>query len=386
MFGIYRYGLAFCVAISHLWGGMIPGPAAYAVWGFYCLSGYLMTRVLNEKYGFTPRGLARFAVNRTLRIYPAYYAVCIGMCLIFLALPGTASRFLSQLHIPRTWQGWRYTLLLVTAPDDNELLHGSRALRVELWFYVAIALGLGRGRWTARFWFSASALYTIWLLAVRTPFPQRYVYIPACSLAFSFGSLIYHERARMPIITRPQAALAAACLWWLHVWLAQHLPYGPLVFGLYSSLLVSGVAMVCLMRLEPRELPSWFVRMDRWAGNLSYPVYLCHWGVGIMVSWLLRGADRSNPLVFCIGFPVVNLFSWWIYRLVERPLQAWKLPAPGPQRAAGGGSASGPWKATRAGSVSMQAGHEHGGFGAHLPGNPERPAHNGQSQNGSARV
>ena len=34
MFGIYRYGLAFCVAISHLWGGMIAGPAAYAVWGF----------------------------------------------------------------------------------------------------------------------------------------------------------------------------------------------------------------------------------------------------------------------------------------------------------------------------------------------------------------
>jgi hypothetical protein len=30
------------------------GPAAYAFWGFYCLSGYLMTLILNEKYGLSP--------------------------------------------------------------------------------------------------------------------------------------------------------------------------------------------------------------------------------------------------------------------------------------------------------------------------------------------
>ena len=66
MFGIYRYGLALCVAISHLWAGTIGGPAAYAVWGFYCLSGYLMTLILNEKYGFSPRGVGRFAANRAL--------------------------------------------------------------------------------------------------------------------------------------------------------------------------------------------------------------------------------------------------------------------------------------------------------------------------------
>ncbi len=88
MFGIYRYCLAFCVAISHLWGGMIGGPAAYAVWGFYCLSGYLMTLILNEKYGFSPRGLAKFAVNRALRIYPAYYVVCVGMFLLFYFIRG----------------------------------------------------------------------------------------------------------------------------------------------------------------------------------------------------------------------------------------------------------------------------------------------------------
>ena len=267
MFGIYRYGLAFCVAISHLWGGMIGGPAAYAVWGFYCLSGYLMTLILNEKYGFSPRGLAKFAVNRALRIYPAYYVVCAGMFLLFYFIPETSAKFLPNLRMPRTGQGWCYSLLLMTTPDGHELLHGSSALRVELWFYVAIALGLGRSRRIAAAWFITSVAYTLWLLAHRTPFPERYVFIPACSLAFSLGSLIYHVRDRLPVIKTPWAALSAASLWWLHVWLTQNIPGGPWIVGLYSSLLFSAFAMVTLMRLEPKALPGWMGRDRSFRGQ-----------------------------------------------------------------------------------------------------------------------
>ncbi len=324
VFGIYRYGLAFCVAISHLWAGMIGGPAAYSVWGFYCLSGYLMTLILNEKYGFTPRGLGKFAVNRALRIYPAYYAACAMMFVLFFSMPGTSARFLPELHMPRSSTGWWYSLLLLTPHDGNELLHGSLALRVELWFYVAIALGLGRGPRIAWAWFLASVAYTLWLLAVRTPFPQRYVYVPACSLAFSWGCLIYHLRDRIPVIKTPWAVLSAACLWWLHVWVAQHLPWGPLVFGLYTSLLFSGFAVVTLMRLDPAEFPAWIVRLDRLAGNLSYPIYLCHWAVGIVVIRLFPGLTRMDPLVFMIGFPAVNLLAYLIYQHVDRPVQSWK--------------------------------------------------------------
>ena len=72
--GSWRFFLAFLVVISHLWKDMIGGPAAYAVWGFYVLSGYLMTLVLNEKYGPSINGLKRYAYNRFLRIYPLYWA------------------------------------------------------------------------------------------------------------------------------------------------------------------------------------------------------------------------------------------------------------------------------------------------------------------------
>ena len=207
------------------------------------------------------------------------------------------------------------------------------ALRVELWFYVAIALGLGRSRRIAWAWFLTSVAYTLWLLAIRTPFPERYAYVPACSLAFSWGCLIYHIRDRIPVIKTPWAVLSATCLWWLHVWVAQHFPWGPLVFGLYTSLLFSGFAMVTLMRLDPRNCPSWIGRLDRLAGNLSYPIYLCHWAVGITVVWLFPARSRMDPSVFLIGFPVINVLAYLIYRHVERPLQSWKIPSTGPRQA-----------------------------------------------------
>ena len=58
-----------------------------------------------------------------------------GMLLLFTFVPETSAKFLPSLRMPRTAEGWRYSLLLMTAPDGNELLHGSMALRVELWFY-----------------------------------------------------------------------------------------------------------------------------------------------------------------------------------------------------------------------------------------------------------
>ncbi|MGZ3300775.1 MAG: hypothetical protein ACXWO3_07760, partial [Isosphaeraceae bacterium] len=104
--------------------------------------------------------------------YPAYYVVCMGMFLLFIIVPETAAKFLPNLRMPTTAEGWRYSLLLMTAPDGNELLHGSMALRVELWFYVAIALGLGRNRWTARVWFAASVVYTLGLRPAALPSPS----------------------------------------------------------------------------------------------------------------------------------------------------------------------------------------------------------------------
>jgi peptidoglycan/LPS O-acetylase OafA/YrhL len=85
--GVWRFFLAFLVAISHLWDGMIHGPAAYAVWGFFLISGYLMTVGLLTRYGEGWAGLLDYAINRFLRIYPTYYIACLFGALALFLMP-----------------------------------------------------------------------------------------------------------------------------------------------------------------------------------------------------------------------------------------------------------------------------------------------------------
>ena len=320
MFGTYRYCLAFCVAISHLWAGMIGGPAAYGVWGFYCLSGFLMTLVLNEKYGFSPSKLFSFAKNRCLRIYPAYYAVCLMMLVLFLLIPESAIRFLPALQMPQTKTGWVYSLTLLTPAFKGELVHGSSALRVELWMYIVMALGLSRNFTTAAIWFTACAVNTWWLLHTGVGFIERYVYIVPCALAFSTGTLLYHVKKFLPTLVNPWWALGAAGLWWTHVFVSQHFVGGPWMYGLYTSLIVSCIAIVTLMNLKPSNVPRWLSKTDKVLGDLSYPIYLCHWGVGIVVTHFIPSLTRNDFEVFLIGFPLVNAVGFLIYRFVESPL------------------------------------------------------------------
>jgi peptidoglycan/LPS O-acetylase OafA/YrhL len=99
MIEISRFILAAIVVQTHLvptgtdWTGQI------AVFGFYTLSGYLMTRVLNNRYGFTWRGTAAFLINRFLRLWPAY---CVIMGLALLALQFLPlSNFFFVIRTPR---------------------------------------------------------------------------------------------------------------------------------------------------------------------------------------------------------------------------------------------------------------------------------------------
>lgn len=326
MFGIYRYALAFCVAISHMWGNMIGGPAAYAVWGFYCLSGYLMTLVLNEKYGFSRNGVRDFFINRSLRIYPGYYAVCVVMLLIFIFIPETASRFLPQLHMPTTISSWLFSLTLLTPlTGGGELLHGCSALHVELCMYIAMALGLSRSIRTTGAWFFVSVLYTAYLLKSGVAFAERYAFVLPCTMAFSTGAFLYHLSKHIPPIKSPWAAVSAAAIWWLHVWVTQHVRGGPWNVGLYTSLIVSCFAILTLKDLKKKELPRWAAKLDTLCGNLSYPVYLCHWSIAVLVVYALPHLQRGRFLVFAIGFPIVNIVAYVIYRYIEKPCAEFKI-------------------------------------------------------------
>jgi peptidoglycan/LPS O-acetylase OafA/YrhL len=72
LFGIFRFTLALNVMIFHVMAIKVIGP--YAVYSFFILSGFLMTTIMKNTYGYTVSGFKSYAYNRLLRIFP----ICCG--------------------------------------------------------------------------------------------------------------------------------------------------------------------------------------------------------------------------------------------------------------------------------------------------------------------
>jgi peptidoglycan/LPS O-acetylase OafA/YrhL len=216
MIEISRYILATIVAQAHLWPFVAAGTGSIAVFAFYTLSGYLMTRVLNERYGFSPRGTVAFLLNRVLRLWPAYLAI-LGLTLIALSfLP--LSSFFSLIRMPTTLADIVTNLAILgqVTFDFRQWLPLAKpvvtswSLSIELFSYVLLALYFART--PVRLWAFATLgavamAISTWYCAVG---PEPAAYGPYCSqnrygvlqagfIPFAMGGLFYFHRDALSV-------------------------------------------------------------------------------------------------------------------------------------------------------------------------------------------
>jgi peptidoglycan/LPS O-acetylase OafA/YrhL len=219
MLGILRYLLAVMVVLSHLWYDLMWWQGAYAVFCFYLISGYLMCLVINQTYT-GPGGIARYALNRILRIYPIYllvFALSIMVTIGFetaLEQPlGNGLTFARVMPLPASFGDWVANLTLLYLPSGNTFnVSPAWSLRVELFFYAAM-LVLTRRLWLVVAWLGASILYAVWMEHQGTTFIDRYTSIFGASIAFSIGASVYYLRQfkRIPDWHIPIASTAMSC-------------------------------------------------------------------------------------------------------------------------------------------------------------------------------
>ncbi len=120
------------------------------MFAFYALSGYLMTRILHERYGFTPRGITAFLINRVLRLWPAYLVVIAGTALALRFLP--LQNFFFSLVPPRSLLGQvtNLTILGQVGFDFTYLIPLPRlaptswSLSIELFCYCLLGFYFGK--------------------------------------------------------------------------------------------------------------------------------------------------------------------------------------------------------------------------------------------------
>lgn len=338
MFGSYRTVLALAVVASHI--ARVPLIGTYAIHGFFILSGYLMTLIMHETYGYSPKGLGSFAINRFLRLIPIYW-ITLAICVTAIAFFGesNALAYRSVMFIPRDAGAWLQNLFLVF-PDDfpwsvrPRLVPATWALTVELFYYALIAFGISRNRTITWVWFAGGLAFFVATFLLGYEFKYRHGHVLSGSLPFATGALIYHylpvlrsrlekwlpKKFTLEILLGAfllNAAVSAVSKLWSPDEQFRDL-------GLLANLVINA-GMVILMTERPL-LTGISRKVDSIIGDFSYPLYLTHWIVGFSVSMVLYGhaIRKFNPaswVISAVTVVVCAVLCALLIRFIDVPVQ-----------------------------------------------------------------
>jgi peptidoglycan/LPS O-acetylase OafA/YrhL len=323
--GAWRLFLALLVALSHLWASMLHGPAAYAVWGFFVLSGFLMAFVLQQKYGYSFAGLRAYAGNRFLRIFPGFWVACLAGAAVlwWLQQRGVDARQLNPgFGTPRDAAEWGFVLTLLPAfPRWNAPVPVANALSIEVGYYLLMPF-MARSRSTAWFGLVFGAMVVADFGLATETFDRRYAWFLPAAPAFALGALVCHYRHALSRLAAPRLSVLA---WLAHCGVVAVHSHWPWTYGLYASALLSAWVVISLSPLQPG-------RVDTVLGELSYPFYLLHSTAGaLLLAWFGYG----RPGLFAMLALLLTLAaSWAMVVLLDRPLTRRKRPPVLPQRTA----------------------------------------------------
>ncbi len=174
-----------------------------AVFGFFCLSGYLMTKIVNETYSDGVGGYLRFLGNRALRIYPAYYVAVVFAAGVLMLWPNAAQTAAGWYMLP---QGWLQTISIIgLQPRSPILMVPAWSLHVEIIYYILIGAVLGRSRLLTVLWFAfALAMPIVALLLRGVSFDWLYL------LALWFVGCLRHRGNGLSVSRKAAGLLAKA--------------------------------------------------------------------------------------------------------------------------------------------------------------------------------
>ncbi|MDP6435820.1 MAG: acyltransferase [Gammaproteobacteria bacterium] len=328
MFGSYRTILALLVLCMHLFE--LPMLGSYAVFAFYILSGYLMTLIMHGTYGYTWVGLKKYAINRFLRLYPMYFAVLFFAIALVWALPDIwVIRYFKVLYIPEDLEGWFANLTFIfpmfnPAYYEPRLVPTTWALTVEMFNYFLVAIGFSRTAKASFIWLGLSLVYVGWTFANGLNYEWRYHTIFAGCLPFAVGSLIYHYRdSRLGDYLGDKYLVILPIAFFANAYVAHRVDA---LFAVcwYINVVLNAAFIFKLLGMG-RSSP--YRKLDTAIGKYSYPIYLLHWPVGLIVCYTLwdrpaTGAyfsiTSSHSLISgAVSLLVVFALSFVLIKLID---------------------------------------------------------------------
>ena len=354
--GLYRFILASMVVYAHLLPNVADvGKAAVA--GFFMLSGFLVTRIVNGRYSDGLRGFGIFVLNRALRIYPTFW-VCLAFAFAAIALFPTVAANTNPRMVLTSDIGEIAKQILIfgqLGPEGRApvgWISVGWSLSVELVYYLLIATFLGRSKIATALWLVfgiGTMTYAIGNLGLDEAY-FSYLYI---TLVFAIGAALHHfgewfDKVFSLIATKgsPKTAIAAIALLLAYVFwqepigiyiyletrsmdeIARVLPLDS-IWIFYGTLPFAAFAMWATLAVRVDDSSvltgSKLARVSDYLGELSYPVFLLHFAMLIMVTGLLGGTGGQGPERVLwhslVAIPLVYILAMLVVRFVEQPVQ-----------------------------------------------------------------
>lgn len=318
MFGMYRFMLASFVVVFHIAPVYAPGAGSIAVFSFYVLSGYLITRVVSERYDEGVGGVVRFFLNRILRLYPAYLSILALSVLAITLYPDFARSLNPAMRMPADFGSWVQNLTMFGMLRSTvRLVPPAWSVNIELIYYMIIALALGRSRAVVVVWaLSAGLMFLYFTFSGHGP---NYTYFSffGPSVCFAFGALVYYFGGMF----QPERKDAICAVVFIAlVAFAKNVPE-PNVPGsilLAVAVLVATYATWALSSV--RSDNGTIRRLDSYLGDMAYPVFLSHWIVAALVVGALGYRPGPTLLLLLVAAGTLAVSSAVVFG-IERPIE-----------------------------------------------------------------
>lgn len=350
--GFIRTFLAIAVVIGHSTPvfGYFGVPPEVAVRIFFIVSGFYMSLILSEKY-LGSSGVRAFYVGRFLRIYPIYYAALVLMVLAYFGTRFSSSEVIKGWDFVESrgvslsegilWVLPNLTLFGSDIPFlfHHDIDHGvffsfglpdtafpeairispsilngpAWTLGIELWFYLLVPF-IARARNVTLVVLTITSLSILIFLEIQQPW-SSYFFFPSNLCFFLIGMIAQRVcrsggyrrfHARLP----PNFVIAIGVVTVSLLMLRQFIPLyrnqGWIAYVLFAA---------CLPVLFTVTKSS---KIDRWIGGLSYPIYILHAPV-LLILGAYAGATTGG-----LALPVTLGISILVVQFVDRPLEEWR--------------------------------------------------------------
>lgn len=342
--GLFRLILALAVVLGHGAGypELVFVNGDTAVFCFFIISGFYMALLLDTVYAGRP---IAFYLNRALRLYPAYFFVLFVSILYREYMTGEISVFFRSGIEPKIhavisnvfFLGMDYLRFNAPIefgyPKNWRLVPQAWSLDVEVMFYAVAPLFLMiKNKNTL---IKPAVLFLVGLLALKYRIELKewmlWITLPDYLLFFACGSISYsiYVYIRQAAWLNENIILSIAMSLGAAIVITSYLAdiYNARTIGLKNSLLYLAITL---------WLPFLFVatrnfKIDRYIGELSYPIYLVHWLIiRIMNDYGLNVYQWKSTVGVVVATVVASMI---IHHGIELPIEKLRMIVRSPSKA-----------------------------------------------------